>query len=343
MQTKSPRRMGFQPRLCRMGFLARPMDAIKDSLGRPSCLAALLLVVLVTSLPAQEKTAPAFRPPASALEIFSKFDIGPSQLQGFFSGQPVTPAEEDVLAKILFRWPRLGQENVEAWRKKGVTWDQLIAAAAEHRGEVYHFRGRVTHVAKVALAPAVAERLEFEHFYLASIKIDDSPSIANIYARFVPAAWKVDADIDEPVSVDGMFLKVGDATADAPPLVFAAERIAWHPDKPHPEVHVGPDQVALARAGVDWGLYEVVKAENGRSIGGPDREPFYQTLAVFAGEKGKQLPAPEKKIDIPLLLQKSETLLGSRQRLSGIAGRITKVSVGADDIRKRFGIDHYYE
>jgi hypothetical protein len=326
-----------------MGFLARPKQ-ILDGLGRPSYVAvALLFFAFAAVSPAQEKTAPAFRPPASALEILSKFDIGPSQFEGFFSGQPVTPAEEDVLSKILFRWKDLGRENVEAWRKKGVTWDQLIAAAADHRGEIYHFRGRVTHVAKVTLAPAVAERLEFEHFYLASIKIADSPSVASVYARYVPTAWKIDAEIDEPVSVDGMFLKVGDATADTPPLVFAAERVAWHPDKPHPEAHVGPDQVALAQAGVDWGLYEVVKAENGRGIGGPDREPFYQTLAVFAGEKGKGLPAPKTKIDIPLLLQKSETLLGSRQRLSGIAGRITKVSVGADDIQKRFGLSHYYE
>ena len=306
-------------------------------------LSAILLIFLSALSSAQEKSAAAFRPPASALEILSKFGIGESQFGNFFSGQPLGPAEVEVLAKILYRWPRLGQENVQAWRQKGVTWDQLVAEASQHRGEVHFFRGRVTHVAKIMLAPEVAERLEFDQYYTASIKIQDSPSVALVYARFLPAAWKLDAPIDEPVSVDGLFLKVGDAMAEPPPLLFAAERIAWHPDKPHPEFHIGPDQVALAQAGVDWGLYEVVKAENGRGIGGPDREPFYQTLAVMAGEKASQLAAPANAVDIPLLLQESENHLGSRMKVRGIARRITKVTVGADDIHKRFGIDHYYE
>ncbi len=310
---------------------------------RSNILAALLLANLIAGMSAQERPAATFRPPGSALEILRKFDIGDSQLGGFFSGQPLGTAEQEVLAKILYRWSRLGQENVESWRQKGVTWDQVVAEPVQHRGEIHHFRGRATHAAKFMLAPEIAERLEFDHYFVATVKIHDSPSVALVYARFLPAAWKLDAEIDEPVSVDGLFLKVGDAAAEPPPLIFAAERIAWHPDKPRPEVHIGPDQVALAQAGVDWGLYEVVKAENGRGIGGPDREPFYQTLAVLAGEKGPKLPEPANSVDIPLLLQRAETALGSRMKVRGIARRITKVTVSAEDIRQRFGIDHYYE
>ena len=333
--------------ICRMGFLARPAYFV-DGLGRPSYFGRTLAVLLcafhlAAGAFAQEKPVAPFRPPASALEVLDQFGIGESQFVNFFSGQPLGAAEEEVLVKILFRWPKLGPEYVEAWRQKGVTWDQLVAQPVPHRGEIYAFRGRATHAAKVTLAPELAERLLFDHYFTATVKIDDSPSVALVYARFLPAAWKLDVEMDEPVSVDGLFLKVGDATAETPPLLFATERIAWHPDQPHPEVHVGPDQVALAQAGVDWGLYEVVKAENGRGFEGPDREPFFQTLAVFAGEKGARLPAPAKSVDIPLLLQKSETLLGSRLKFRGIAQRITKVTVGADDIHKRFGIDHYYE
>ncbi|MGI8980527.1 MAG: hypothetical protein ACR2FY_14965 [Pirellulaceae bacterium] len=310
---------------------------------RSRILTALLLVSLTAGLSAQEKPAAGFRPPGSALEILRKFDIGDSQLGNFFSGYSLGPAEEEVLTKILYRWSRLGQENVESWRQKGVTWDQVVAAPAEHRGEIHHFRGRAKLASKIMLWPEAAERLEFDHYFVATVKIEDSPSVALIYARFLPTAWKLDAEIDEPVSVDGMFLKVGDAAAEPPPLIFAAERIAWHPDKPNPEVHIGPDQVALAQAGVDWGLYEVVKAENGRGIGGPDREPFYQTMAVIAGEKGPKLAVPANSVDIPLLLQKAETVLGGRMKVRGIAQRITKVTVTAEDIRQRFGIDHYYE
>lgn len=310
---------------------------------RNRLLLTLVLASLCGNAAAQEKASSVLRPPGSALEVLRTFDIGDSQLGSFFNGQPLGAGEEEVLAKILYRWPRFGQEHVEAWRQKNVSWDELVADPIGHRGEIHHFRGRVTHARKITFAPEVAERLEYDHYFAATIKLHDSPYVGQIYARYIPSVWKLDTQIDEAVSVDGLFLKVGDPAADPPPLLFAAERVAWHPDKPQPEYQIGPDQVALAQAGVDWGLYEVVKAENGRSIGGPDREPFYQTLAVMAGEKRAKLPAAKTSVDIPLLLQRSETVLGSRMKVAGIARRIIKVSVSAEDIRKRFGIDHYYE
>jgi hypothetical protein len=311
---------------------------------RNNLVSALAILALACSLArAQEKVTPVTRSPASPLEVLKKFDISESQFESFFAGQPLGPAEEEILAKILYRWPRLGQENIESWRKKDVSWDQLVAAPADHRAEMFHVRGRVTLVHKVPLTPEIADRLEFSHFYSASVSIHDSPYVAQICASAVPAAWKLDTEMDEPISADGLFLKVGDETAQPPPLIFAAERIAWHPEKAHSEAHVGLDQVALAQAGVDWGLFEIVRAENGHGIGGPDREPFYQTLAVMAGDKGTRLPAATAPIDIPQLLQKSETLLGDRMKVRGTARRVTKVTVEAADIRRRFGIDHYYE
>lgn len=277
------------------------------------------------------------------LETLRKFNIGDSQFESFFNGEPLGPAEEETLAKILYRWPRLGQDNVESWRQEKTTWDQLAAAPVEHRGEIFHLRGRVTSVRKAPLAPEIAQRLEFEDYYSATVQLHNSPYIAQVCASYVPAAWARDKEIDEPVSADGLFLKVGDAAAERPTLIFAAERIAWHPDKPHPEHHIGKDQVALAQRGLDWGLFESVLAENGQSIGGPDREPFYQTLAVVAGEKGSSLPPAYVAADVPTLLQRSKTLLGSRMKVQGIARRITKVTVSAADIHRRFGIKDYYE
>ena len=95
--------------------------------------------------------------------------------------------------------------------------------------------------------------------------------------------------------------------------------------------------MALAQAGVDWGLFEIVRAENGHGIGGPDREPFFQTLAVMAGEKGARLPPATAKVDIPSLLQTSETLLGSRMKVRGTALRVVRVTVEAADIRRMVG------
>src|SRR5262245_12678421 len=96
---------------------------------------------------------PILRPPASAREILERYNIGESQLTAFFNGEALTPSEEDVLVKILFRIPRMGLDNLQRWRQTKVTWDQLAAAPAEHRVEVFHVRCRVKHVAGHALLP----------------------------------------------------------------------------------------------------------------------------------------------------------------------------------------------
>jgi len=60
---------------------------------------------------------PILRPPSGPLEIFERFDIGPSQIEGFISGQPLSPSEEDVLIKIIYRFPRLGLDNLQRHQK----------------------------------------------------------------------------------------------------------------------------------------------------------------------------------------------------------------------------------
>jgi hypothetical protein len=54
---------------------------------------------------------PVLRPPSGPKEILERYDIGESQLAGFFSGQPLGPSEEEVLAKILFRQCRAVAEE----------------------------------------------------------------------------------------------------------------------------------------------------------------------------------------------------------------------------------------
>src|SRR6059058_4058848 len=57
-------------------------------------------------------------------ELLDRFDIGPTQLETFVSGQPLSATEQDVLAKILYHFHRLGLDNLQRWREARVTWDQ---------------------------------------------------------------------------------------------------------------------------------------------------------------------------------------------------------------------------
>ena len=98
-------------------------------------------------------------------EILERFDIGKSQLESFVSGEPLSPGEDDVLVKILYRLPRLGLDNLERWRQRGVSWDQLAAAPAEQRANVFHLSGRVQRVERQKLLPEQAELYEFNDYF----------------------------------------------------------------------------------------------------------------------------------------------------------------------------------
>jgi hypothetical protein len=287
---------------------------------------------------------PVLRPPTSPREILQRYEIGPSQLEGFFHGQPLEAGEEDVLAKILLRYPRLGLDNIESWRRKDVTWDQLAAGPSDYRAEIFALRGRATRVQERKLLPELAELMEFEKYYQVTLTIDDSPYRALVCTRKIPAAWKIGEDIDEQAAADGLFLKLGIAEESSDPvLIFAAGRIAWQPDRPVPSAHITADQVALAKLGFDVGLFDDVRAGNGRGIGDNDREAFYQLLAALGRAPAGELHRAGAKLDLVALIEKPQEHHGDFLPVQGTARRIMKVPVSDRDVQRRFGIDHYYE
>jgi hypothetical protein len=317
----------------------------------------LLLGCLVLSATAQQPAAapnrlpweppsrvdePIIRPPSGPTEIFERFDIGPSQLESFANGQPLSPGEEDVLLKILYCYPRLGLDQLKNWRKRDVTWDQLAAAPAEHRAEVFRIAGRVKKVEKQKLLPEQAELYQFDQYYRVTIELDKSPYQAILAALRIPAAWAVGAPIDEPAATDAIFLKLGDSMAEPPQLLFATDRVSWYPDKPDGTHHIGPPQLALARLGIDIGLWDNIAASKEHALTAADREPFYQLLAAV-GHLDHSPLTTHHSLDVVSLLEKPTEHFGDVAPVEGIARRITKIAVTDADIRSRFGIKHYYE
>lgn len=287
---------------------------------------------------------PILRPPSGAKEILERYGIGASQLQGFFSGQPLGPSEEEVLVKILYRFPRLGLDNVERWRRTDVSWDQVAAAPAEFQTEFFRLRGRVKRVEKIDLLPELIALFEIPAYYRVTLAVDDSPYRALICALRVPTSWKLNEPLDERAAADGLFLKLGDAMAEDPSLVFAAGRVAWLPDEAEAASHVGASQIELADLGVDFGLFDDVRESNGRALGDVDREAFYQVLHALGQPAAKRLKgAGPEPIDVVPLLEKPGDHHGDLFPVRGTARRIMRVPVRDVDIQRRFGIDHYYE
>lgn len=288
-------------------------------------------------------TANSQQPPSGPAELLERFDIGPSQIESFFSGQPLSPAEEDVLLKILYRFLRLGLDNLQRWRQTGFAWDQLVAAPAEHRTQVFHLSGRVKHVEAVRILPEQAELYEFNHYYRVRLALTGSTYEAVVAARRIPAAWNIEAPLDEPVRADAMFLKVGDEAADPPQLLFVADRLGWYPDRPDEKNHIGPSQLALAKLGMDISQWDDVHQSKDRGLSGADREGFYQLLAMLGRPEARDLGSQTAALDLVALLEKPVDNFGTIAPIQGLARRVMKVPVSDADIRSRFGIDHYYE
>jgi hypothetical protein len=188
----------------------------------------------------------------------------------------------------------------------------------------------------------LAERFEFAHYYRVTLALDDSPYQALIAVRRVPAAWTVDAPLDEPSAVDGMFLKVLDAMSDQPQLLFVSERVGWFPDRLEASQKIGPSQVVLAKLGMDVSLWDDVRQSNDHALTAADREAFYQLLAALgrpaAGELG-----PTQPLQLVPLLERPAEHFGDIVPVEGVARRVMKIPVGDRDITSRFAIDHYYE
>jgi hypothetical protein len=266
-------------------------------------------------------------------------------MESFTNGQPLAPGEEDVLLKILHCYPRLGLDNLARWRQRDVTWDQLAAAPAEHRAEVIRIAGRVKRIEKQKLLPEQSELFQFDHYYRVTIQLDKSPYQAIVAARRIPAAWPIGQPTDELSATDAIFLKLGDSMAEPPQLLFAANRVGWYPDRSDETHHIGPPQLALARLGMDIGLWDEIAASKEHALTAADREPFYQLLAAVgkADHSPTHLLSTHSALDVVPLLEKSAEHFGEILPVEGIARRITRIAVNDADIRSRFGIKYYYE
>lgn len=289
-----------------------------------------------------KKSLPRLQPIAGPREFLTRYGIVASQWDSFQGGQPLSAAEEEVVIRLIHLYSRFGQENVEAWTNRDLTPQKLVESAEQQRGVIVRLAGKVRHASQVKLIPEVSTRYEFSQYCQVNLQIEEGPE-AILYCREVPAAWKLDAAMNEQASAYGLFLKVGDEQASSP-LLLVTDRIAWHPAEPRPTLGVTPAHVALASLGVDIGRLQAVGQERRAGLTAVDREPFYQILSALEGEQAAKLLAKgHSKLELAPLLQEPQEHTGNVLPVRGLARRVLRVDVPDVDIRRRFGIDHYYE
>lgn len=286
-----------------------------------------------------------------AHDVLLLLGVEQSHLDMFKDGEPLSLDEEDALYRMLYAARRFPLSQLEAFTQSAFDIDQLVADPARERGEIFPLVGHVTRVIAHEPLPEVAERFLMTRYYECHLELDNNIP-ATIYTTNIPKAWQLDQEIREPVSALGIFVKLGgdreDAARSQP--IFVAQRIAWHPD------------TFLGRLGMDVGLFDQVQQR--RSLQSEDRECFYQLLHVAqqfdtqqlieaaretqeriaeaATQDGKRPPAG-LALTVKQLLDAPQDYSGQPFDVTGVLKRAIEIRVTDQDIRERYGIDHYYE
>jgi hypothetical protein len=365
--------------------------------GRMTVPLVVLACVLLAFLSAARCTAQPIAGAAPVLiaprEYLQIFGIDERALAVLDDGRPLDEAQRDQVLSILFRLRQYPLAALEHFAKTPTALATIAEHPADARGHLFKLVGRVTHVVREELNDEQRQRFQVEAVFRCTL-VTATGQRAVVLVLAVPSAWKLDQPIDEPASALAMFLKAlppqpsapddkaaeaaedatgepGGAKADAKPpgaaealLLFAAPRVAWHPDTP------------LGRLGMDLGLFDQVRDRTGLD----ERECFYQLLAAagradpaaLAREARAQLAsrseawrreaddrnldparrnaarralerAKDGASDVAPLFNEPAAQRGALVTLRGAALRAIEVRVEDPDIVSRFDIHRYYE
>lgn len=301
-------------------------------------------LVLPWNRVAEDAVQPPTPPLSSAREMLELFSIDASQIRQLADDAPLSDGEDETLLKILYRLPFFGRDKIEAWTRVADDWAELAERPEARRLDVFRIEGRVARVQPVDVPPEIAARLEFKTWYRVHLRLADAAYPVLVCARDVPLSWLSGGPLDAPARCRGLFLKTGGDDGGHRELVFAAERVAWLPERADPARGVSPGIAYLASLGMDAGLFDAVRTTNRRSINPEDHEAFYQLLAAI----GRAAPADvfqhaKPLAELPTLLTSPTDHQGQIYSVSGTAKRVQRVAIDEPDIQRRLGIDHYYQ
>jgi hypothetical protein len=278
----------------------------------------------------------------NAKEFLELLGVDASQWKNLFQDQPLSPADDEWVNRILYFLPRVGGENTHRWRKTDWEFDDIAEEPARFQGEILLLRGRATQCERVALLPELVDRYDFKHYFRVRIKLEGDRE-AIVCTRAVPEAWEQKAQLNERVETHGVFLKTSPVEGGPPQLVCASMRVAWLPVEVDAGSGVTPDAIILADHGFDFGLWDSLKGRQKRGLDDADREPFYQLLATVPQIEPSTLALREAPdVNISLAVKSPEEQTGHFVTVDGTVLRIDRVEVKAGDVQARYGLDHYY-
>ncbi len=302
--------------------------------------------------------------------------ISVSQTYDIADGGPLGE-EEPVMVKVLYRAGKSSLENFDRYAEysAAVSYPTLMADPQPYRMWTFRLSGHVKSLRWHRFESADAET-PVKGVYIATLKPDGSvrptgnTGLMTIVTRTVPEAWvnavgKQKLRDGETVMLNqpsgGMFffyrlvnlerrveLETEAAAAEdkTQTAVFIGDRLNWFPNRADSEFGVSQGQKLLGLAGVDVGRFDDVKRQHNSRLQGADAECFYQMLAAMNkidpddyAKAGLASPPAE-------FLDLVSNPRGDPGRLVSVSGRVRRcvpIEINNSDVRKRLGVDRYYE
>jgi hypothetical protein len=292
---------------------------------RPKHLAIATLVLLCLAVCEHGYAEPTSR------ELFALRGVDDATWAHFTDGVALVGEEAEPLCHVLIATRSFRLRDVERWADR--PWMPAPATGADaHRGEFFLLTGRLRSAERIPVTADAPARAELPAYYRCEIELEGNgtagaPGGAIVYATAIPGAWSAADELDEAVSVRAVLLKTQEAEQGGIVPVFAARRMAWHPDTP------------LGKLGMDVGLLDT--AVDNRSLVAADRECFYQLLAAVDDDVA--VAPTDTPTPAVALFNQADEIRGDRVWLRGWTRRITRIEVDEADIAARFGIGHYYQ
>jgi hypothetical protein len=270
-------------------------------------------------------------------------NVDASNWNNFFDGQPLSVNEDETLHRILFRLPRISGYDWHRLARPLGDGHPLAKEPAEQRGQAFRIEGFATRVEKIAVLPEIARRFEFDSYYRVAIEPVGSDYPVVVAARTVPLGWDQRETLRERVSCSAVFLKAAADEGGRPPLVFASDRLAWHPEQPSDSPRIEADHLLLTRHGFDANRLRDLDGRDALPLTSADTECFYQLLAAVSRIDVAAMRPLARPFALAELLNKPGEQHGRCFHIHGRARRVTKVVLNDPEIKDRFGIGHYYQ
>lgn len=258
-------------------------------------------------------------------------------LAKFVSGRAPDAAERRPMLTVLAALTEFTPTDFDRFAQPAQAASDFAAPAA--RGKILQVRGKLKSLAADALSEEEFTRVYPEvvdvppptdarrSVYRGALTLDGGDGVEFV-ALTAPLGLRTKPQVGARVGLQGLYVKDA-ATGGASPVLLA-RRIAWYDEGP------------LGKLEMDVGLFDDVRDHS--SDLKVERECFYQLMAALRrADLDALLDATLADYSVEPLFNAPQTIRGKLIALEGRARRAVEVRVADADVRRRFGIDRYYE